>query len=100
MLCVICVSLVACSSTDGIVHRLPPVGSVIYCPHCDTDLYYRVAGTSRTVYRRTDYAPASYDVPVPRLGAEHICPLCAQQITRTGDDGVQYTYWRRPAGAR
>lgn len=87
--------LVACNG-QGVSHRLPAVNQVIYCPQCDADLYYRVAGTSRTAFRRADYVPASFDVPVPRPGCENVCPLCHGLITRLGDDGLLYTQYREP----
>ena len=96
LLAAIC--LCACNASG--VHRLPPVGEVIYCQHCDTDLYYRVAGTSRTAFRRADYVPASFDVPVPRPGMETICPVCHREITTLRADGLLQTQYRKPAGVR
>jgi hypothetical protein len=80
---VIILAAVVASCTDQ--QRLPSIGQAIYCPSCDADLYQRVSGTSRTAYKRTDYAQMRYDCPAPLPGAEHICPLCGADIVIWGD---------------
>ena len=80
----------SCATTT---YRLPAIGQAIYCPHCDADLYQRVEGTSRTIYRRADYAQCRFDCPAPPPGEEHICPLCHQQITYMRD-GIMWTHYR------
>jgi len=83
----ICALLYGCQ-TENAGYRLPAVGQVIYCPYCDVDLYQRVSGTSRTAYRRADYAQLLFDVSVPDPGFEHMCPICGDEIVEWASLGV------------
>lgn len=67
--------------------RLPAKGQVVYCPHCQHDLYKREEGTSRTRFRAQDYSPVRFDIEIPRLNDPFKCPLCGEQIVETNDEG-------------
>lgn len=86
--------LIAGCTTASTTHRLPAINQVVYCPSCNADLYQRVAGTSRTVFKRSDYVQLRFDMPVPRVGEENICPLCYNFLSTVGADGVTYVSYR------
>ena len=73
---VVPLALSGCTTTSRAI--LPPQGSVVYCPHCDTNLYLRINGTSLTAFHRPDYMPLFFDIPLPEPGEEMVCPRCGK----------------------
>lgn len=86
----LCIFVISCDTAD---HRLPAVGQVIYCPHCDSNLYQRVSGTSRTAFKRSEYIQCRYDMPVPAVGEETVCPMCHKVIVEERG-GLLHTFYR------
>jgi len=84
LIAVILLSFLVIGCTE---YKLPAVGQAVYCPRCDANLYQRVSGTSRTAFRRNDYAQMRYDMSIPYPGEEAWCPLCNQSIVERNADG-------------